>query len=70
MLFRQFKDFSLSTKFIPDFWYSLRNIKNGMENTNFGIPSDFMTKLTVLSHSSASVKIIFSLLINKLKQTL
>ena len=44
--------FSLSTKSIPDFWYSLSNIKQGLDNLNSGILSDFMTKQTVLPHSS------------------
>lgn len=69
-LFRLFKDVSLSYKSIPDFWYSLRNIKDGLNNSKFGILSDFMTHLTVLPHSSACVERIFSLVNHvKTKQT-
>lgn len=69
-LFRQFRDVSLSYKSIPDFWYSLCNIKDGLDNTKFGLLSDFMTHLTVLPHSSACVERIFSLVNHvKTKQT-
>lgn len=69
-LFRQFKDVSLSYKSIPDFWYSLRNIKDGLNNSKFALLSDFMTHLTVLPHSSACVERIFSVINHvKTKQT-
>jgi len=34
---------SLKIKYIPDFWYSLRIIKDGLDETNFGKRSDFVT---------------------------
>jgi len=61
---RQIKEFSLSSKSIPDFWCSLRNIKDGLDNSNFGILPNFMTKLSIFPHSSASVEITFSLVIH------
>jgi len=36
---------SLKIKYIPDFWYSLLNLKDSLDETNFGKRSDFMTKL-------------------------
>jgi len=51
----------LSTKSISDFWYSQRDIKDALDNSNFGILYDFMIKLTVLPDFSALVERIFSL---------
>jgi len=36
---------SLSNKSIPDFWYYMRNIKDGLHNPEFGIFCDLMTDL-------------------------
>ena len=30
---------------IPQYWYRLRNVKNGLQNLKYGILSDFMTNL-------------------------
>lgn len=48
-------DLDLSYKTIPEFWYLLRNIKDGFNNSKYEILSNFMTNLTILPHSSASV---------------
>lgn len=45
---------------IPEFWYNLRNIKDGLDKPKFENLSHFMTNLTVLPHSSACVERIFS----------
>jgi len=39
---------SLSNKSIPDFWYYLRNITNGLDNREFRIFYNLMTRLIVL----------------------
>jgi len=39
---------SLSNKSIPGFWYSLRNIKDGVDNPEFGLFYDLMTRFVVL----------------------
>jgi len=62
-------------KSIPDYWHSLRDIKDGLVISNFRIFSDFVTRVTVLPHSSsASVEEILVSHIktktNSLKQTL
>ena len=45
---------------IPEYWYQLRNIRDGLDNPKFDLLSNFMTTLTVLPHSSACVERIFS----------
>ena len=45
---------------IPQYWYRLRNTKDGLQNLKYGILSDFVTKLTILPHSSAAIERIFS----------
>ena len=45
---------------IPEYWYQLRNIKDGLNNPKFDLLSNFMTTLTALPHSSACVERIFS----------
>jgi hypothetical protein len=45
---------------IPEFWYRLRDIKNGLGQPKYENLSNFMTNLTVLPHSSACVERIFS----------
>ena len=57
--FRHYKDIPQAES-IPEFWYSLENIKDGLELSKFGRLSQFMTTLTVLPHSSACVERIFS----------
>uniref|UniRef100_A0A0L8G815 HAT C-terminal dimerisation domain-containing protein n=1 Tax=Octopus bimaculoides TaxID=37653 RepID=A0A0L8G815_OCTBM len=59
-LFRQYKDIPVSSKSIPEFWYSMRNLKDVFDHTKFERLSQFMTNLTVLPHSSACVVRIFS----------
>uniref|UniRef100_A0A0L8HGA6 HAT C-terminal dimerisation domain-containing protein n=1 Tax=Octopus bimaculoides TaxID=37653 RepID=A0A0L8HGA6_OCTBM len=59
-LFRQYKDIPVSSKSILEFWYSIRNFKDGLHHTKFERLSQFMTNLTVLPHSSACVERIFS----------
>ena len=39
---------SLSNKSIPGFWYYLRNIKAGVDNLEFGVFYDLMTRFMVL----------------------
>ena len=46
-------------KTIPQFWYSLRDIKDGMGQCKYQHLSKFMTNLTVLPHSSAAVERVF-----------
>jgi len=49
-----------SNKSITDFWYYLRNIKNSLDNSEFGILHDLMTRFMVLPHATTSAKIMFS----------
>lgn len=59
--FRHYKDITASAKSIPEFWYSLRNLKDGLDHSKFERLSQFMINLIVLPHSSACVERIFSL---------
>ena len=45
---------------ISEFWYKLREIKNGLGQPKYLNLSDFMTNMTSLPHSSACVERIFS----------
>ena len=45
---------------IPEFWYKLREIKNGLGQPKYLNLSDLMTNMTSLPHSSACVERIFS----------
>jgi len=54
-------DVSLSTKYILDFGYYLRNIKDCLDNSKFGLLYDLMTRFTVLPLSTVSLERIFSL---------
>ena len=45
---------------IPEFWYKLREIKNGLGQPKYLNLSDFMTNMTSLPHSYACVERIFS----------
>ena len=45
---------------IPEFWYKLREIKNGPGQPKYLNLSAFMTNMTSLPHSSACVERIFS----------
>ena len=53
-------ELTLDADNIPKYWHSLRELKDGINNCKFSLLSDFMTTLTVLPHSSASVERIFS----------
>ena len=68
--FRHYKGVSPLAKSIPEFWYSLQNIKDMLGHSKFGWLSQFMTNLTVLPHSSACVARIFSQInCSKIKST-
>jgi hypothetical protein len=54
------KELPISSGNIPQYWYDLRSIKDGIGNSKFGLLSDFMTNLSCLPHSSACVERIFS----------
>lgn len=58
--FRVSKEIAPDYDTIPEFWYKLRNIKDGLDNPKFEKLSLFMTNLTILPHSSASVERVFS----------
>ena len=45
---------------IPEFWYKLREIKNGLGQPKYLNLSDFMTNMTSFPQSSACVERIFS----------
>lgn len=47
---------------IPQYWYKLQHVKDGLGNEKFGMLSKFMLDLIVLPHSSACVERIFSLM--------
>jgi len=51
---------SLSSKSIPNFWYYLRNIKDGLDNPEFGIFYDLMTRFMVLPVYCITRKNIFA----------
>uniref|UniRef100_A0A0L8FTZ4 HAT C-terminal dimerisation domain-containing protein n=1 Tax=Octopus bimaculoides TaxID=37653 RepID=A0A0L8FTZ4_OCTBM len=59
-LFLQYKDIPVSSKSIPEFWYSIHNLKDGLDHSKFERLSQFMTNVTVLPHSLVCVKCIFS----------
>uniref|UniRef100_A0A0L8IGJ1 HAT C-terminal dimerisation domain-containing protein n=1 Tax=Octopus bimaculoides TaxID=37653 RepID=A0A0L8IGJ1_OCTBM len=59
-LFRQYKDIPVSSKSIPEFWYSMHNLKDGLDHSKFERLSQFMTNVTVLPYSSECVERIFS----------
>ena len=64
------KEFQIQAHSIPNYWYQLRDLKDGLGNAKFKVLSDFMTTLTVLPHSSAAVELVFSLMNHvKTKQT-
>ena len=50
----------VSAECVPDFWYTLGSVTDGLGNSKFPRLSYFMTTMTVLSHSSASVERLFS----------
>ena len=56
----------VSAECVPDFWYTLGSVKDGLGNSKFPLLSYFMTTMTVLPHSSACAERIFSL-INRMK---
>lgn len=60
--FRLAKDLINTAKTIPEYWYTLRNVRDGFDKPKYGLLSEFMTNLTILPHSSASVERIFSLI--------
>jgi len=47
-------------KSIPDFWYYLRNTKDGLHNPEFGIFYDLMTRFMVLPVYCITIKNIFT----------
>ena len=51
-----------SSESIPEYWYKLSCIKDGLNNSKYSLLSDLMTNLTILPHSSACVERIFSLM--------
>uniref|UniRef100_A0A0L8FRS5 HAT C-terminal dimerisation domain-containing protein n=1 Tax=Octopus bimaculoides TaxID=37653 RepID=A0A0L8FRS5_OCTBM len=59
-LFRQYKDIPACSKSIPEFWYSIRNLKDGLDRSKLERLSQFITNLTVLPHSSVCMESIFS----------
>uniref|UniRef100_A0A0L8GVX5 HAT C-terminal dimerisation domain-containing protein n=1 Tax=Octopus bimaculoides TaxID=37653 RepID=A0A0L8GVX5_OCTBM len=59
-LFRQYKQIPVSSKSIPEFWYSIHNLKDGFDHSKFERLSQFMTNLTVLHPSLVCVERIFS----------
>ena len=68
--FRAFaKTLVVPTECVPDFWYNLGSVKDGLGNDKFPLLSYFMTTMTVLTHFSASVERIFSQ-INRMKTKL
>ena len=58
--FRNSKDITPIYNSIPEFWYKLRNIRDGLGIPKFEKLSCFMTNLTILPHYSASVERVFS----------
>ncbi len=50
---------TIPTEIIPKYWYSLNNIKDGLNNSKFSLLSNFITNLTVLTYSSTCVERIF-----------
>ncbi|GFN95608.1 eukaryotic translation initiation factor 4e [Plakobranchus ocellatus] len=56
------KNLHIPSSSIPQYWFKLREIKDGLENCKYDILSDFMVTLTALPHSSACVERIFSLM--------
>ena len=51
---------SIKYEHIPQYWFSIRNLKNVLNESKYLKLSQFMTALTVLPHSSACVERIFS----------
>jgi len=51
---------SLSIKSIPDFWYYMRNTKSGVDNPEFGVFYDLMTRFIVLPVYCITRKNIFT----------
>ena len=45
---------------IPKYWFKLRDLKDGLQNSKYDLLSDFMTNLVIMPHSSACVERIFS----------
>lgn len=61
---------SITSTSIPQYWFKLREIKDGLGKSKYNLLSDFMVTLTTLPHSSACVERIFSLMNSiKTKQT-
>ena len=60
------KDLGIPADCVPEYWHHLGSIKDGLDNLKFALLSHFMTTMTVLPHSSASVGRIFSQ-INRMK---
>ncbi|GFN80995.1 proteinral transcription factor ii-i repeat domain-containing protein 2 [Plakobranchus ocellatus] len=56
------KNLHIPSSSIPQYWFKLREIKDGLGNCKYDILSDFMVTLTALPHSSACVERIFSLM--------
>jgi len=51
---------SLYNKSIPDFWYYLHSIKDGLVNPDFGIIYDLMTRFMVFPVYCITIKNIFT----------
>ena len=60
------KDMGVSADCVPEYWHNLGSVMDGLDNLKFPWLSHFMSTMTVLPHSSASVERIFSQ-INRMK---